>query len=106
MTTCMVARKRDGCSVRRNSFAALLVSLLCHFFQFSVVTGDHSDLRAGKYRIDRYQYDLQKNTADYVTVQTFQTSSILFMRFSKMPHRPSWPRKHLLCWLLPMEHAC
>ena len=24
MTTCMVARKRDGCSVRRNSFAAFL----------------------------------------------------------------------------------
>ena len=68
MTTCMVARKRDGC---------FLVSLLCHFFQFSVVTGDHSDLRAGKYRIDRYQYDLQKNTADYVTVQTIQTSSYL-----------------------------
>lgn len=77
MTTCMVARKRDGCSVRRNSFAAFLFPSCAYFFQFSVVTGDHSDLRAGKYRIDRYQYDLQKNTADYVTVQTIQTSSYL-----------------------------
>ena len=75
MTTCMGCEETRRLLRQTEQLCRFLVSLLCHFFQFSVVTGDHSDLRAGKYRIDRYQYGLQKNTADYVTVQTIQTSS-------------------------------